>query len=210
MQRARQFGYTLFEITFVIVIICLLASIMLIGQNLTVSSKVRRLEHDLYSLQTAAYGSRELLQPTHGNFRKVTSHLPDSAAVNNNGKWDTIIVKNWRSTSGETFDLWQYGRPSGLAQSPTDMNSNAYAPVRSSAGIIAVSDAPKVPIAGLKGNYIICTSNIAGRLAKQLDLEMDDGNTASGSIRVSDAIGSTGIATDSIVNDSTYIVCQGI
>jgi hypothetical protein len=38
---------------------------------------------------------------------------------------------------------------------------------------------------------------------------MDDGNTASGSMRVSNSRGGTGIATDSIVNGSPYMVCLG-
>ena len=210
MQRATQFGLTLFEITFVIVIICLLAAIMVIGQNLTVSSKVNRLDHDLQSIQTAIYDSQNRLRPMHSKFRKASSHLTDPAVSSDNSSWNAIIGENWRSTSGETFNLWQNVRPAGFAQGSSDRNSNAYVPLKSSDGIIDVSKFSIAPIAGLTGSYIICTSNIAGRLVKQLDLEMDDGNTASGSMMVSNAIGGTGIANDSIDNSSTYTVCLGI
>ncbi len=202
MRRIRQFGFTLFEITFVIVMFVLLATLILMAQHVTRDLKVSRLDHDLHRLQAAIYDSQDRLRP-------MSSHSTDSGPFGNSD-WNAIVGENWESTSGETFNLWQSTRLADFARGPKVTNSNAYVPVKSSGGITGVSKAFSAPIAGLKGDYIICTENIAGGLVKQLDLEMDDGNTASGSMMASDAVGGAGIAADSIADSSTYMVCLGV
>ena len=46
---------------------------------------------------------------------------------------------------------------------------------------------PHTPIIGADGNaiggaYVICSTGILGKFVKQLDTQMDDGNTAAGSM----------------------------
>ncbi len=211
MRRARQLGFTLYEIAFSGAVIALLV-FFVIGQHLTMDLKAKRLEHDLQSIQTAIYNSQERLRPAPGNFHKASLRLTDSGALGNYTNWKAIVGENWEPTSGETFNLWQnvlQPRP-GYAKASIDKNSNAYVPLKSSVGITDVSKASSAPITGLAGNYIICANGIAGTLVKQLDLEMDDGDTASGSMMISSAIGGAGIATDSITEDTTYLVCLGV
>ena len=38
-------------------------------------------------------------------------------------------------------------------------------------------------ITGMTGTYQVCSEGILGKFAKQLDVQMDDGNTATGSMR---------------------------
>jgi hypothetical protein len=57
---------------------------------------------------------------------------------------------------------------------------------------------------------MVSTNNIAGKFVTKLDLVMDDGNTATGSMRTSSSIGGTAIATDSIVDSTAYVVCLGV
>jgi len=64
----------------------------------------------------------------------------------------------------------------------------------------------------MSGSYFICSDGIQGKLAKQIDITMDDGNTEVGSVRV--AAGPyagtelTAVATTAIVDGNTYIVCS--
>jgi type II secretory pathway pseudopilin PulG len=206
----RQSGFTLFEITFAIVIMFLLATIMVMGQDFTINSQVNRLEHDFRSIQTAIYDVQDGMRSKHGDARKISLHLEDSVASGNNSNLNANIEANWNSASGEAFKLWQNVRPAGLEQGSAGINLNARVPLKLSGGIIGISETYDALIPGLKGNYAICTNNIAGRVAKKLDLVMDDGNTASGSMRVSNSIGGIAIASDSIVNGSAYMVCMGL
>lgn len=207
MRRINQFGFTLFEITFVIVMMLLLAALIAMGQHITNDLKVNRLDHDLHHLQAAIYNSQDRLHPAHGNLHQASS--TDSADVGDDGNWNEIAGANWEPTSGKTFNLWRRVRPADVAGKATDKNSNAYVPLKSS-GITGASMISGIPIAGLKGDYIICTDDVAGELVKQLDREMDDGNTASGAMMVSNIIGGTGIAADGIDKDSAYMVCLGV
>jgi prepilin-type N-terminal cleavage/methylation domain-containing protein len=210
MQRTRQSGFTLFEIGVTIVIFCLLATLVVIGQNFTANSQVHRLEHDFRSLQTAIYDSQDWKRSTLGDFRKASFNLQDSVAFGNGSNLNAILGESWNSSSGATFNLWQSVRPTGLAQNSSDVMPNAYAPLKLSGNFFGVSETYNSPISGLKGNFIICTNNVAGRLAKKIDLVMDDGNTASGSMRVSGSIGGTAIAVDGVVDSSTYLVCLDV
>jgi type II secretory pathway pseudopilin PulG len=208
MQRMTQFGFTLFEIAFAIVIICLLATVMVMGQNLAVDSQVARLERDFRSIQTAIYDSQDEGRKKHGDVRRVSFNLQDSAASGTAGDLNGMIDGNWNSASGEFFQLWKNVRPAVSAQGSTD--KHALALLKLPGGVIAVSETRNEPIAGMNGSYAICTNNVAGKLVKKLDVVMDDGNTASGSMRVSGSVGGMPIATEKIVNSATYMVCMGV
>ena len=78
---------------------------------------------------------------------------------------------------------------------------------------MGVTSAASTAITGLAGSYIICSDAIAGKFAKQLDIILDDGNTATGAMMVTvagTATGGTAIATANIVDDTPYLVCMGV
>jgi hypothetical protein len=210
MQRNCQFGFTMFEIGSATAIICLLATIMLMGREFTINSQVKRLERDFRSIQTAVYDLRDGLRLKQGDVRKVSLHLQDAAAPSNNGNLDASLDVNWNSTSGVPFKLWKKVRSGTLAQGSMDTNLQVPVPLKLPGGFIGVSGTDSAIIAGLNGDYIICTNNIAGKLAKELDLVMDDGNTASGLMMVSNSVGGAGIAKDSIADGARYLVCLGV
>ena len=63
----------------------------------------------------------------------------------------------------------------------------------------------------MTGTYQVCSAGILGKFAKQLDIQMDDGNTATGSLRVVDdaaALGTAGKATNAVDDASNYTVCM--
>ena len=210
MQRNCQFGFTMFEIGSAIAIICLLGTIMLMGRDFTINSQVKRLERDFRSFQSAVYDSRESLRLSQGDVRKVSLHLQDAAASGNYGNLNISLDGNWNSTSGVSFKLWKKVRSGTLALGSMDMNPPAPVPLKLPGGFIGVSGTDSSIIVGLGGDDIICTNNIAGKLAKELDLVMDDGDTASGLMMVSNSVGGAGIARDSIVDSARYMVCLGV
>ena len=69
------------------------------------------------------------------------------------------------------------------------------------------------PITGMGGSYFVCSDGIQGKFAKQIDITIDDGNTAAGSLRVM-ATGYDGTAqaaipttgTGGIADDTTYTI----
>ena len=78
---------------------------------------------------------------------------------------------------------------------------------------MGVTSAASTAIAGLAGSTIICSDAIAGKFAKQLDIILDDGNTATGAMMVTvagTATGGTAIATANIADDTPLTMCMGV
>lgn len=198
----------MFEVVLAIVIVCLLVTILWSGGNAAINLKVNRLANDFHTIQLAIYDSQAGGRQMHGKVHKASLTLQDSAAAGDNGNRNAIIDGNWNSTSGAVFSLWKNPGSAGLKQGETSSNPDSYVPLKSHG--TGIRENYSALIAGLKGDYIICTSNLAGRLAKELDLVMDDGNTVSGPVMVSGSIGGTAVATDSIDNRAAYTVCFGI
>lgn len=210
MRQNNQGGATLFEITSVMAIVLLLITILLIGQKVTLNIQVNRLERDFNSIEATIFDAHNRLRPMKIISHDAPSNLLVSTADSNNSNWNAIIDGSWNSTSGDTFNVWQNVLEAGLPQGSTNKNLKAYVPLKPSGSVIDISEASSAPIAELKGNYIICSSNIDGSLVKQLDLVIDDGNTASGSMMVSNTIGGAAVTTYGIVNSNTYTVCMGV
>ena len=210
MRQNNQGGATLFEITSVMAIVLLLITILLIGQKVTLNIQVNRLERDFNSIEATIFDAHNRLRPMKIISHDAPSNLLVSTVDSNNSNWNAIIDGSWNSTSGDTFNVWQNVLDAGLPQGSTNKNLKAYVPLKPSGSVIDISEASSAPIAELKGNYIICSSNIDGSLVKQLDLVIDDGNTASGSMMVSNTIGGAAVTTYGIVNSNTYTVCMGV
>ncbi|MGE5946931.1 MAG: hypothetical protein ACM35F_09605 [Betaproteobacteria bacterium] len=88
-------------------------------------------------------------------------------------------------------------------------------PTNADGGKLGVQSVP--PITGMTGSYFVCSDGIQGKFAKQIDITMDDGNTAGGSVRVagggSPAVVYSGTelaakVTTDIKDGETYIVCS--
>jgi hypothetical protein len=73
-------------------------------------------------------------------------------------------------------------------------------------GVIGVQS--EAPFTGINGTYFICSGSILGKFAKQLDTQLDDGDTAAGSLMV--GTGKDAVATAAIVDSTVYTVCMGI
>jgi hypothetical protein len=83
-------------------------------------------------------------------------------------------------------------------------------------GTTVVANAPVLDASGvaIRGTYIICSPNILGKFAKQLDIQLDDGNTATGTMMATPttgyAIGAAATATNLIDDAAIYTVCMGV
>ena len=136
------------------------------------------------------------------------------------GAWNSV------TTTDETYLFWQQVRYANLAPGSTDPTVVAtYVPTNAVGGILGVqsgtgnvvttpiTDLSATP-AAIRGSYIVCSSGILGKFVTQLDIQMDDGNTATGSMMAGKATAAgtamTAVATANIDPAATYTVCMGI
>ncbi len=217
-MKRNQSGFTLIEIAIVLVIIGLLLGGVLKGQELINSARVKNLAGDFKNVPVYIYGYQDKYKALPGDQAQATldtqftpagtATAATTAATLANG----IINGNWNATTtaSESFVFWQHVRLAGLAPGPTDTGAGTYIPTNAVGGVVGVTNAASTPIVGLTGTYIICSNAIAGKFAKQLDTTLDDGNTETGSLRVATVTaGGAAIATGTIADDTTYLVCMG-
>jgi len=81
---------------------------------------------------------------------------------------------------------------------PPERTSRPTRPVGGNLGI-ASNSAGAAPIAGMTGTYQVCSKGVLGKFAVQLDVQMDDGQPCTGSMRAIPDVG-TGTTTG-----TTYI-----
>jgi prepilin-type N-terminal cleavage/methylation domain-containing protein len=214
----KQTGFTLIELAIVLVIIGLLLGGVLRGQELINSAKAKNITADLKNVQIFIYGYQDKFRAIPGDDANVATHInggtaatTPAATLNNaqiNGAWDSVTATD------ESFLFWQHVRLAGFATGPTAVADPAYLPRNAESGRFGVQslNAAFVTIAGdptpMTGSYVTCTENVAGRLVKQIDANLDDGNTATGSLRAVAAAGNASVATAVIVDGTPYIVCM--
>ena len=214
-MRSQQSGFTLVEIAIVLVIIGLLLGGILKGQELINSAKVKNLANDFRVIPTYIYAYQDKFKALPGDDSNVVAHVGATgtqAPVANAG--NGVINGNWNSTTNtdESFLFWQHVRLANLAAGPTDTADPTYVPTNAVGGKIGITSATAAQtVGGLTGTYVVCSGGVLGKFAKQLDIQMDDGNTATGSLRVladNTATGGAAVATNAVDDATNYQVCM--
>jgi prepilin-type N-terminal cleavage/methylation domain-containing protein len=209
----KQAGFTLIELAIVLVIIGLLLGGVLKGQELINSAKVKNMATDFKNIQVYIYGYQDKFKALPGDDRSAATHVGAAASTNGDGNGE--IGGAWNSTGAtESYYFWEHIRRAGLASGSTDsaITNTTYLPTNNEGGPVGIQSKPQNTIAGLTGSYAVCSGGIVGKIAKQLDVQMDDGDTTKGSVMVAAAVNgttpATAVATTATDFDSTkYVVC---
>lgn len=222
-MKNHQKGFTLVEIAIVLVIIGLLLGGVLKGQELINSAKVKNFVNDFKAVPLFIYGYQDKFKALPGDDVNAATHLGGAATAASvtlltptastlgNGR----IEGNYNSTTNtdETVAFWQQVRLANLASGNSSFATPANdMPTNADGGRLGIQSS--IPITGMSGSYFVCSEGIQGKFAKQIDITMDDGNTATGSLRVASGpyagTALTAVATTSIVDSNTYIVCVSL
>jgi prepilin-type N-terminal cleavage/methylation domain-containing protein len=216
-MKRQQSGFTLVEIAIVLVIIGLLLGGILKGQELINSAKVKNLANDFRVIPTYIYAYQDKYKSLPGDDKNADTHvgvIGPPAITPTAGNGNGVIDGGWNAAAGEAFEFWQHVRLANLAAGPTTTTDPNYKPTNAVGGSLGISSATTalVQITGMTGTYQVCSSGILGKFAKQLDIQMDDGVTNTGSMRTTtDVTGTTFAASAGIAapNDATaYTVCM--
>jgi len=194
----RQQGFTLVEIAVVLVIIGLLLGAILQGTELIDNSRIKKASSDISSVSAAYISYQDRYKRLPGddgpNLAALTGSGGDWATVsqfgNNNGVL-TIPLNNTWNGGNEHDNFWQHLRAAGyIAGNPADVGA-ASLPKNAWGGLMGIT----VPAmgGGLNGPKV-CMSQVPGKAASALDLQLDDGLGNSGSIRAT--LGTSGANTN--------------
>lgn len=219
----KQAGFTLIELAIVLVIIGLLLGGVLKGQELINSAKVKSFANDFRNIPVFIYGYQDKFKALPGDDARANTNvngtLTTNAGIGNgqlDGRWDDAAA-----VTSETALFWQHVRLAGLAQGATDIAAADYYPRNADGGAIGIESGGQSPVVdtqatpvGINGTYVICSRGILGKYVKQLDITMDNGDTGTGSMLATPqagyTLGAAAVATASIVDGTSYIVCMGV
>jgi len=208
----RQAGFTLIEIAIVLVIIGLLLGGILKGQELINSARVKNLAADFRNVPVFIYGYQDKFKALPGDDSAASTHLTGATNASTPGTLGNGIIEgNWDSTTAtdESFLFWQHVRLAGLAPGPTTTGAADYAPLNAVGGRIGIQSARPFTTMN-SGTYFICSTGISGKFAKQLDAQLDDGDTDAGSLQAGTPASPADVATAALVDTTNYTVCMGI
>jgi prepilin-type N-terminal cleavage/methylation domain-containing protein len=196
--------------------------------------KYRALPGDHATVSTAIANATEATTPASSGFPAVVC-VPTAPHVGCVG--NGVIDGNWNTVTGtdETALFWQHVRMAGLAAGPTAVADANYYPTNADGGRIGIESgaaatggpyiqngtitvltgavAATVPATFMTPTYLICSSGILGKYAKQLDSTLDDGEPGTGSLRVVSANhvrGAVGLGLAAVNDSASYIVCMGL
>ncbi|MFA6041516.1 MAG: prepilin-type N-terminal cleavage/methylation domain-containing protein [Methylophilus sp.] len=204
----KQIGFTLIEMAIVLVIVGLLLGGVLGGQELINSAKVKSLATDFRKIPVYINTYQDKFKALPGDDAGATNHVGASA----NGDSDGLIAGAWdeaKDLTKESVLFWQHVRLAGLATGSAKTTDAAFFPTNAEGGRLGVSSS--TPITGLSGQYYMCSKGIAGRLAKQLDVTMDNGTSADGVIQALEQGATVGTTAATAYDDNkTYIVCMAL
>jgi len=196
------------------------------GQELINSAKVKNLAADFKNTSLYIYSYQDKFRALPGDDAQAGSHVSEATTLSGgnvgngrvDGKWDST------STTDESYVFWEHVRKSGIATGIVNMADTVGYPQRNTlGGVVGITNSTddnspigkstNLPDDRLKGAYIICSGNILGKFAKQLDIMMDDGSTSTGSMQTAPQ-GTTGTINATAVSDpedaTLYTVCMGV
>ncbi len=212
-MKKFQNGFTLVEIAIVLLIIGLLLGGVLKGQELIDSAKAKNLGQDLRSIPAMIHAYQDRFRALPGDDRAATRHLCSAeenctAFGNGNG----VIDGDWDATADtETVRFWQHLRLANLMTGSTDTDAPDFLPRNALGGRLGIQRGNSV--LGVPGSLVVCSDAIPGKLVRQLDIALDDGDPARGSLRAgtSGEGGLVAISTSNpLVDANSHTVCASL
>lgn len=215
-MKKQQTGFTLIELAIVLVIIGLLLGGVLKGQELINSAKVKNMVSDFQNTQIFLYGYQGKFKSLPGDDAQVANHVTGADSATTPATPDKLgdfkIAGEWDSTTNtdESYLFWQHVRLAGLAPGATLKTDANYEPRNADGGRVGIqSKNGFTTITGMTGSFVVCSDKVLGKLAKQIDVTMDDGQTSAGSVQaVVSGTPGAGVASSAVVDGDLYTVCM--
>ncbi len=216
-------GFTLIEMSISMLVIGAMLGGIMSAQIVMDMNKVHLIEADFRNIPQLINDYEDKYHAKPGDdptINSPNSHLPYAIpcaplllgmCMPGNG----MIDGKWNDTSAasESFIVWQQLRLADFMAGDSNFASVNYVPRNVVGGALGVTSQANTPIAGLKGSFIVCSDNIAGKYVKQIDIALDDGSTDAGSMMATQsgtALGGAPIPTNAIVDGEIYLLCMGI
>ena len=183
-MKNLQHGFTLVEIAIVLVIIGLFLGGILKGQEMITQAKTKNVIADFSGISTAYHSYQDRYRATPGDDSGAAARWAVApAAVSGNGNGTIAGAYNADCAAAsppESCQWWDHLRRAGFIA-----GNGAVQPLNAAGGMIGVQTgdtAGGAALGGLSG-LILCSANLPDKIALAVDTQIDNGLSASGSVR---------------------------
>ena len=183
MKRLQK-GFTLVEIAIVLVIIGLLLGGILKGQEMITQAKTKNVIADFSGISTAYHSYLDRYRATPGDDGAAAGRWAAApAAVSGNGNGAVTGAYNADCAAAsppESCQWWDHLRRAGFIA-----GNGSIQPANTAGGMIGVQTgdtAGGAALGGLSG-LVLCSANLPDKIALAVDTQLDNGLSASGSVR---------------------------
>lgn len=188
--KKSQSGFTLVEIAIVLVIIGLLLGGVLKGTELIENSKVKRAVSEINGVTAALYSYQDRYQALPGD------DGPATKLAQRGGSWTGMTLEGSpqngviNASRANTFTgngeggvaFWAHLRAAGFISGDPAATGIAALPKNAFGGVIGITTQAVGAAPALNGK-MVCLSQVPGKSAAALDLQLDDGNGSTGKMR---------------------------
>ncbi|MDR3213317.1 MAG: prepilin-type N-terminal cleavage/methylation domain-containing protein [Azoarcus sp.] len=214
-QIAGQTGFTLVEISIVLVIIGLLLGGALKGQELINSAKVKNLAQDFRTVPVLINAYQDKFRALPGDDGRAASHVcPTSTpACTTGGDANGSIGGHWddaAATASESVLFWQHVRLANLAAGATNLADANFLPFNSEGGRLGIQAGGESAPFDVPGSQVICSAAIPGKFIRQLDSILDDGDPETGNLRAGMDSSNSAVTTATLDDSTPYVACLGV
>lgn len=207
-------GFTLIELSVVLVVIGLIIGSVLVGASILQNARITATVNALQAIQSAVSTYNQNYNALPGDDAQANVRF-NSSGVSNKGGGDGLIGL---TSLGKTFDTstpgpdgngggesalaWQCLRAAGLVKGQA---SQANPPSNAFGGVIGLQNGAFSSNGISLGTNVICASSIPGAAARVIDQRLDDGSALTGNMRGGTSV--TGTAAE-YVDGTASVVCM--
>lgn len=202
-------GFTLVELSIVLVIIGLIIGGVLTGQQIIQNARVTNAINSIqsYQAQFQTYSQNYGLMP--GDDSSAPSRFPNSSLKttdvgNGSGVIATVNSDSITNPDNEHLLVWAHMRAAGLIKNQVSGTSTAVQPPNPFNGIYSFQTGA---FNGVFTTTVLCLNNVPSDAALAIDTRLDDGAISSGSIQSTTGAINAAIVGSGYTSGSTYILC---
>lgn len=208
--NARR-GFTLVELSIVLVIIGLIIGGVLTGQQIIQNARITNALNGIQAYQAQFQTYQQNFGALPGDDPSAVTRFPNvNSVANGDGNGGLSGTFDTQTSGDETRQVWAHLRAAGLLKNQiTSSNSTAIQPPNPFGGVYGFQTGA---FGSVFTSTVLCLNDVPPAAAQAIDTQLDDGSPSTGSIRAMAGTGTVGEATKGSTETNygsaqTYTLC---